>query len=129
MLYYSMESTRIKTLIEEILTDIINKYMKEPFDKINEMLVGKIQPSIDKIDELEKKIDKINTKMDEFVKSVPVQPSATVQPSPPIQPSATVQPSATAHTGGSRKIRQPRNYTSSKKQNRKKQKYSTKRLR
>ena len=108
-----MESTRIKTLIEEILTDIINKYMKEPFDTIHEMLVGKIQPSIDKIDELEKKIDEINTKMVELVKSVPVQP---------------VQPSATVQLGGSRKIRQPRNYTFSKKQNRKKHKYSTKRL-
>jgi hypothetical protein len=109
-----MESTRIKTLIEEILTDIINKYMKEPFDKINEMIVGKIQPSIDKIDELEKKIDEINTKVDKIV---------------PGQPSIPVQIHEQSHSGGSRKIRQPRNYTSSKKQNRKKQKYSTKRLR
>jgi hypothetical protein len=105
--------TDLEELVSKIVIKVIDKYMKEPIDKINEMLVGKIQPSIDKIDELEKKIDQINIKMD---KSVPVQPSATVQPPP-------------GQTGGSRKIRQPRNYTSSKKQNRKKQKYSTKRLR
>ena len=106
--------TNLEELISKIVIEVIDKYMKEPFAKINEMLVAKIQPSINKIDELEKKIDEINTKNDEFVKSIP---------------SAIVQPPALVQPGGSRKIKQPRNYTFSKKQNRKKQKYSTKRLR
>ena len=102
--------TNLEELVSKIVIEVIDKYMKEPFAKINEMLVEKIKPSINKLDELEKKIGEIKSKIDELSK--PAQPSA--------QPSAVL--------GGSRKNRQLRNYTSSKKQNRKKRKYSNKRL-
>jgi len=101
----------LEELVSKIVIKVIDKYMKEPFDKIHEILLGKIQPAINKLDELEKRIGEINTKMDE---SVPVHASRPVQ--------------ASAEKLGGNKNRQPRNYTSSKKQNRKKRKYSNKRL-